>query len=95
MNDESLAQLRAVCLAFPEAVEAGGVGVPSFTVRDKIFAMQHPANGRPSLRCKAEAGFQPALVASDPSAVTAGSGCGSTSTRTWVSLPTSSKRATA
>jgi len=66
VNDDLLTRLRAVCLAFPEAVEAAGVGAPSFKVRDKIFAMQHPADGRPSLWCKAQAGFQPVLVASDP-----------------------------
>jgi hypothetical protein len=33
----------------PEAVESGGVGNPSFKVREKIFAMQHPMGERPSL----------------------------------------------
>jgi hypothetical protein len=34
-----LEQLRAICLALPEALEAGGVGNPSFKVRNKILAM--------------------------------------------------------
>ena len=66
MTGEILDQLRAVCLALPEASEDGGVGNPSFKVRSKIFAMQHGVDGRPSLWCKAPAGFQSVLVGSDP-----------------------------
>jgi predicted DNA-binding protein (MmcQ/YjbR family) len=58
--------LRELCLAFPEAVEGGGVGNPSFRVRDKIFAMQHGMNGRPSLWCKAPPGAQSVLVSAEP-----------------------------
>jgi hypothetical protein len=62
-----LEQLRVICLAFPEAVEdEGGVGSPSFKVRAKIFAMQHPMNERASMWCKAPRGFQEALIDSDP-----------------------------
>ncbi|HWQ12600.1 MAG TPA: MmcQ/YjbR family DNA-binding protein [Roseiflexaceae bacterium] len=61
-----LEQLRAICLALPEAVEAGGVGNPSFKVRGKIFAMQHGVDGRPSLWCKAPRGFQEMIVGADP-----------------------------
>ena len=39
MPDDSLDRLRAICLAFVEASEQGGVGDPTFKVRDKIFAM--------------------------------------------------------
>lgn len=66
MSDTPMDRLRAICLAFPEAVEAGGVGDPSFKVRDKIFAMQHPMEGRPSVWCKAPRGFQEMLVDSEP-----------------------------
>lgn len=66
MNDEPLDRLRAICLALPEAVEAGGVGAPSFKVREKIFAMQHRVEGRPSVWCKAPPGVQPALVEARP-----------------------------
>lgn len=67
MLDESLLnQLRDVCLALPEAVEGQGVGSPSFRVRDKIFAMHHPMQNRPSLWCKARPGLQDSLVASEP-----------------------------
>ena len=66
MTDEVLARLRAICLALPEAVEGAGVGSPSFRVRDKIFAMQHGMDGRPSLWCKAPRGFQDVIVGGDP-----------------------------
>ena len=69
-GDALLARLREVCLAFPEAVEAGGVGAPSFKVRDKIFAMRHPmrlpSGDRPSVWCKARPGLQGALSQAAP-----------------------------
>ncbi len=65
--DGSLERLRAICLAFPEAVETGGVGDPSFKVRDKIFAMRHAmGGGRPSLWLKAPAGLQETLREAEP-----------------------------
>jgi hypothetical protein len=96
-------RLRAICLAFPEAVEAGGVGNPSFKVRERIFAMQHGHENRPSAWLKAQDGVQELLVGSNParffrprtSATTAGSAPGSTSSRTGTSSPTWSRRATA
>src|SRR5262249_1735826 len=66
MSDEPLDRLRAICLALPEAAETGGVGNPSFKVRDKIFAMRHHVDGRWSMWCKAPGGLQGALVGSDP-----------------------------
>lgn len=66
IEGELLDRLRALCLAYPEAVEAGGVGNPSFKVRDKIFAMQHGVAGRPSLWCKAPRGFQAMIIETDP-----------------------------
>jgi predicted DNA-binding protein (MmcQ/YjbR family) len=66
MNPDTLNRLRALCLALPDATEGGGVGNPSFRVRDKIFAMQHGVAGRPSMWCKAPPGVQTALVGSDP-----------------------------
>src|SRR5438552_5522162 len=63
-----LKRLRGICLAFPEATERGGVGNPSFRVRDKIFAMRHDRHAdRCSVWCKAPAGAQHALVQSDAS----------------------------
>jgi hypothetical protein len=64
--NEAIDQLRGICLALPEATEGGGVGNPTFRVRDKIFAMQHPAQDRPSMWCKAPRGFQAMIVESDP-----------------------------
>jgi hypothetical protein len=66
VDEDILERLRAICLAFPEAVETGGVGNPSFKVREKIFAMQHQFDERMSLWCKAQAGAQEVLVGSDP-----------------------------
>ena len=66
MSNITLDKLRAICLALPEAVESGGVGDPSFKVRDKIFAMQHPMNGRPSVWCKAPRGLQEVVVGAEP-----------------------------
>ena len=65
-GDALLAKLRDICLAFPEAVEAGGVGAPSFKVNEKIFAMQHRHEGRPSLWCKALPGAQEVLLGAEP-----------------------------
>jgi hypothetical protein len=67
MSNDPLEQLRAICLALPEATEGGGVGNPSFRVRDKIFAMRHDLHkGRWSVWCKAATGVQTMLVGSDP-----------------------------
>ena len=66
MNEATLDRLRSICLALPEATEGGGVGDPSFRVREKIFAMQHGMDGRPSLWCKAQPGLQAALVRTHP-----------------------------
>jgi predicted DNA-binding protein (MmcQ/YjbR family) len=69
-DDATLARLREICLPLPEATETGGVGSPSFKVRDKIFAMRHPmrlpTGDRPSVWCKARPGLQAALTQSAP-----------------------------
>ena len=66
MSPDALERLRAICLALPEASEQGGVGDPTFKVRDKIFAMQHQVDGRISMWCKARPGAQDVLVGSEP-----------------------------
>ena len=66
MDGPILEHLRAICLALPEATEGAGVGNPAFLVRRRIFAMQHPHDGRASLWCKAPNGLQEVLVESDP-----------------------------
>ncbi len=70
--DVLIERLNQICMALPEASEDyAGVGHPAFKVRDKIFAMQHPAQRpgheqRPSLWCKAPSGFQEMIVSNDP-----------------------------
>jgi len=66
MSENSLERLRAICLALPEAVESGGVGDPTFKVRDKIFAMRHRVGEHMSMWCKALPGVQDILVGSNP-----------------------------
>ena len=70
LDDATLARLRAICLPYPEATETGGVGSPSFKVREKIFAMRHPMRGsagdRPSVWCKGRPGLQAALTQAAP-----------------------------
>ena len=53
MPSEPLDRLRAICLAFPEALERETWGHATFRVREKIFA-------------KAQTGLQTALVEGDP-----------------------------
>ena len=65
-DTEGLTRLREICLNLPEANEQGGVGDPTFKVRDKIFAMRHPMDERESMWCKAQAGVQSTLVTSEP-----------------------------
>jgi hypothetical protein len=66
-GEELLNRVRRICLGFPEAVEGGGVGNPSWRVRDKIFAMRHDSHaGRWGIWCKALPGAQGALVDGDP-----------------------------
>ncbi len=62
-----LERVRRICLAFPAATEGGGVGNPSWRVRDKIFAMRHDAHaGQWGIWCKAPPGVQHALVGGEP-----------------------------
>lgn len=65
-DDATLERLRAICLPLPEATETGGVGSPSYKVRDKIFAMRHlmrlPDGDRPSVWFKGRPGLQAALT---------------------------------
>lgn len=66
-GDELLERVRGICLALPEATEGGGVGNPSWRVRDKIFAMRHDSHaGRWGIWCKAPSGAQRSLVEGDP-----------------------------
>ncbi|HEX3500281.1 MAG TPA: MmcQ/YjbR family DNA-binding protein [Stellaceae bacterium] len=66
MSAASEERLRRICLALPEAVEKETWEIPTFRVRDKIFAMHTSDDGRPSLWCKAPPGSQAILVGADP-----------------------------
>ena len=66
-GQDAVERLRAICLALPEAAERETWGVPTFRVRDKIFAMSNGGDpATPSFNCKAPAGVQQALIAGDP-----------------------------
>jgi hypothetical protein len=58
-----LDRLRAICLGLPEATEKTTWDIPTFRIRDKIFAMAHdPA----TMWCKAPRGVQAILVGAAP-----------------------------
>jgi hypothetical protein len=61
-----IARLRAICLALPEAVEKETWDIPTFRVRDRIFAMAHPTRGSESVWCKAPRGVQTILIEAAP-----------------------------
>jgi hypothetical protein len=61
-----LSRLRDICLALPEAVEKETWDIPTFRVRDKIFAMAHDRDGRIDVWCKAPPGAQAVLVTAAP-----------------------------
>lgn len=60
--------LHEICMSYPgtEEVWEGSVGKPVWKVRGKIYVMQHPMGGKPSVWIKAPKGVQEALVASEP-----------------------------
>ena len=58
-----IARLRGLCLPLPEAVEKTTWGIPTFRVRDKIFAMAHDPG---SVWCKAPRGVQAILMEAAP-----------------------------
>lgn len=68
----SLARLRTICLALPDAHEVEAWGAPTFRVKNKIFAMYSDpsdathSGGRPAVWLKAGPGNQEMLIAADP-----------------------------
>ena len=58
-----LPRLRRICLELPEAVEKETWEIPTFRVRDKIFAMAHDPG---TVWCKAPRGTQEILVGAAP-----------------------------
>lgn len=61
-----IAQLRAVCLAFPEASERETWDAPTFRVREKIFVKAGYDERHCVAWVKARAGVQEMLVSADP-----------------------------
>lgn len=66
MPTEAIEQLRAICLALPEATEKEAWGDPTFRVRDRIFAMPKRGDGRLSFWFKAPPGSQEILIGAAP-----------------------------
>lgn len=63
-----LERIRAVCGSLPETREKIAWGVPTFRVRDRMFAMYHEnhhGDGRVALWCHCTADARGALLASD------------------------------
>jgi hypothetical protein len=58
-----LSGLRRICPALPEAVEKETWEIPTFRIRDKIFAMAHDPG---TVWCKAPRGAQEILVGAAP-----------------------------
>jgi predicted DNA-binding protein (MmcQ/YjbR family) len=66
-TEQSAAEmLRSICLNLPEAVEKTTWDVPTYRVRDKIFAMQAGGDEAVNVWCKAKPGMQKLLVTGDP-----------------------------
>src|SRR4029077_7076259 len=62
-----LERLREICLALPEAEERETWELPTFRVRDKIYAMfVEDEDDRPAFWAKAPPGNQTHLVEADP-----------------------------
>ena len=71
MPPSSLARLRKICLALPEAHEVEAWGEPTFRVRNKLFAMyaaagNHHGAGRVALWCKATRVNQSLMIEAAP-----------------------------
>lgn len=69
---DSIAQLRKLCLALPEAHEVEAWGAPTFRVKNKLFAMyadasSHHGGGRPGVWIKSTHVNQDLLIQADPS----------------------------
>jgi predicted DNA-binding protein (MmcQ/YjbR family) len=58
-------RLRAICLALPLASEQAMKRGPTYRIENKIFAMDRPVDGRPSVWCKAPPGSQAVLIGAD------------------------------
>ena len=59
-------RLQAICLGFPEAEERETWEIPTWRIRNKIFAMESAVDDRRAVWCKAQEGSQALLVGADP-----------------------------
>jgi predicted DNA-binding protein (MmcQ/YjbR family) len=59
-------RLRAICLALPQAEERETWEIPTYRIRNKIFALESAIDKRPTVWCKAQPGSQEILVGADP-----------------------------
>ena len=66
VSDAILAPLRAICLRYPEAVEAEAFGKPTFQVRRKNFCMLYLGERGIAGFVKAAPGIQEAVIERDP-----------------------------
>jgi hypothetical protein len=69
VKHDTLAHVRDICLALPEAHEKEAWGTPTFRVRDKLFVMytdNHHNDGRVTLWCNATHEVQEQLVKANP-----------------------------
>jgi predicted DNA-binding protein (MmcQ/YjbR family) len=66
IDDVADAKLRAICMAFPEAVEQPTWGRSTYRVRSKIFAMTDEHESAFSVWCKTLPDIQRILIAGDP-----------------------------
>jgi len=66
MSYDAAQQLRAICLALPQASEVETRRGPSYRVEEKIFANERRQDGRLSVWGKAPPGSQAMLLAADP-----------------------------
>ena len=69
-RERTLARVREICLALPEASERPSHGSPTFFVREKrsflMVLTNHHGDGRFAIWCAAPAGVQAMLVETDP-----------------------------
>ncbi|MGN6032527.1 MAG: MmcQ/YjbR family DNA-binding protein [Thermomicrobiales bacterium] len=66
VSDAILEPLRAICLRFPEAMEAVAFGKPTFQVRRKNFCMLYLGERGIAGFVKAAPGMQEAVIDRDP-----------------------------
>jgi hypothetical protein len=70
VHRDTLARLRALCMALPETSERLSHGAPTFFIREKrsfvTYHDNHHGDGRLAIWAAAPAGMQPALVDAAP-----------------------------